>query len=209
MTTMPTPKNDHIIIVRGTVTDVSVILHLLDKAVEWLVSQDRVGQWGTTPFSEKSRNHERVTEFATSGLGVWLAIKVLDDTAMKTVDEDPEQPSTALYFSTDLGVQGIVVGALAVGDKTPYVPAVSEPEAYVKLLVTDRKYIGGGIGRRLLDHARALTREAGVSLMRVDCYGGGDGKLVKYYESQGFKRSVTMDVEGWPCQVLEMRLEGS
>ena len=104
---------------------------------------------------------------------------------------------------------GVIVGALAIGDRMPYVTAVSEPELYVRLLVTDRKCAGNQIGKRLLDHARDLARKAGVSLLRVDCYAGGDAKLIQYYESQGFERFESLNVKGeWPCQVLAQRLDG-
>jgi GNAT superfamily N-acetyltransferase len=99
------------------------------------------------------------------------------------------------------------MGALAIGDKMDYVPAIAEDELYVRLLITDRKWAGKGIGKRLLDHARHLAIQAGILLLRVDCYAGGDGKLVRYYESQGFERSESLKLEGhWPCQVLIQRL---
>ncbi|KAJ5382964.1 hypothetical protein N7517_000875 [Penicillium concentricum] len=99
------------------------------------------------------------------------------------------------------------MGALAIGEKMPYVTAVPEPELYVQLLITDRRCAGKGVGKRLLDHAREVAKEIGVSLLRVDCYAGDDGKLVQYYESQGFKRFETLSLEGgWPCQVLAQRL---
>ncbi|HET6985715.1 MAG TPA: GNAT family N-acetyltransferase, partial [Kribbella sp.] len=80
----------------------------------------------------------------------------------------------------------------------------------VRLLVTDRKLAGQGIGSTLLDQARVLAREAGVSLIRVDCFAGGDGALVRYYESQGFTRSeafaVPVNGSEWLGQVLAQRL---
>jgi GNAT superfamily N-acetyltransferase len=105
---------------------------------------------------------------------------------------------------------GRVVGALAVGPAMSYVPTVDEPELYVRLLVTDRASAGQGIGGELLDHARGLAREAGVGLIRVDCFAGGDGALVRYYEKQGFVRDVEFTVPvndwEWPGQVLSQRL---
>lgn len=92
----------------------------------------------------------------------------------------------------------------------PYVPAVDEPELYVRLLVTDRSLAGHGIGSTLLDHARELARAAGVGLLRVDCFAGGDGALVRYYERQGFTRTeafaVPVNGSEWPGQVLAQRL---
>jgi GNAT superfamily N-acetyltransferase len=105
---------------------------------------------------------------------------------------------------------GRVVGALAVGDAMPYVRPAEEPELYVRLLVTDRESAGQNIGGVLLDHARELAREAGVGLLRVDCFAGGDGALVRYYEKQGFTRTETFAVpvngSEWPGQVLAQRL---
>ncbi|KAJ5185801.1 Acyl-CoA N-acyltransferase [Penicillium cf. griseofulvum] len=191
-----------IAIVRATVDDIPAVLHLLDTAVKWLVSHDRIGQWGEGSFSENPRRGEQLKEFATTGVGLWLAIKVADST---TINQNP--PSGILSKTVNGETSGSIIGAIAVGDRMPYVTPVSEPEIYVRLLITDRQWAGHQVGKRLLEHARDLANEAGVSLLRVDCYAGGDGKLVQYYESQGFKRFERMDLEGgWPCQVLAQNL---
>ncbi len=66
---------------------------------------------------------------------------------------------------------------------------------------------GHGAGSALLAHAAEETRRAGVSLLRVDCYAGADGKLVRYYESNGFVRTDTYTAtNNWPGQVLARRL---
>lgn len=191
-------------IVRGTEDDVPAVLHLLDTAVKWLVSRDRVGQWGAAPFSENPQRAERLREFATTGQGLWLAIKVADDSPMLGQNRLSNIDSQALNGEAPR----VIIGALAIGDRMPYVTPVSEPELYVRLLVTDRRWAGNGIGKRLLEHSRGLANRAGVSLLRVDCYAGGDGKLIQYYESQGFKRVERLNLEGdWPCQVLAQRLD--
>ncbi|GFF51963.1 hypothetical protein IFM46972_09424 [Aspergillus udagawae] len=193
-----------IAIIQGTVDAVPAVLRLLDTAVKWLVSCDRIGQWGATPFSENPQRAERLREFATTGHGLWLAIKVTDDSPMLGQNRLSNLDPQAMNGEAP----GIIIGALAIGDRMPYVPPVSEPELYVRLLVTDRRWAGNKIGKRLLEHARDLANRAGVSLLRVDCYAGGDGKLIQYYESQGFKRSESLNLEGdWPCQVLAQRLD--
>jgi GNAT superfamily N-acetyltransferase len=161
--------------------DVPAVLALLDGATEWLVARGRTDQWGTQPHSTSPRRVEQITGFADDR-ELWVA---------------------------EAG--GRVVGALAVGDAMPYVPAATEPELYVRLLVTDRGSAGQNIGGVLLDHARDLARDAGVSLLRVDCFAGGDGALVRYYEKQGFTRTETFAVprvndSDWPGQVLAQRL---
>jgi GNAT superfamily N-acetyltransferase len=164
----------------GSRADVPTVLALLDRATEWLVANGRADQWGTQPHSTNPSRVEQIAAFAEAN-GLRIA-------------------------ETD----GRPVGALSVGDAMPYIPSVDEPELYVQLLVTERAAAGRGIGAALLDHARSAARERGVRLLRVDCFAGGDGALVRYYERQGFTRSdsfsVTTDNGPWPGQVLVQRL---
>ncbi|KAL4947312.1 acyl-CoA N-acyltransferase [Aspergillus filifer] len=191
-----------ITIIRGTIHDTSAVLHLLDKAVAWLASQDRTGQWGTKPFSEDPKRVERLQEFAMTGFGLWLAVDTETPTSFVDAETaNKEEQSVA---------PGKVIGAIAFGERNSYVPPVTEPEAYVRLLVTDRECAGRGVGKQLVEHARGIAREAELSLLRVDCYAGGDGKLVRYYESLGFERLERLELEGgWACQILAERLNST
>ncbi|MEU8300195.1 GNAT family N-acetyltransferase [Micromonospora sp. NPDC048909] len=171
----------HLTVRPGDPTDAPAVLRLLDDATAWLVARGRTGQWGTEPASADPRRIAQADAWAGSG-GLWLAM----------LGERP-------------------VGALVVGAATEYVPAATEPEVYVNLLVTDRAYAGQAIGGRLLAQAAELARDRGVGLLRVDCYAGGDGALVRWYERQGFTRTDPFTVrrpgrEPWPGQVLARRL---
>jgi GNAT superfamily N-acetyltransferase len=75
--------------------------------------------------------------------------------------------------------------------------------------VTSRRVIGQGVGRALVDRAIEVARERGIDLIRVDCYGGDDRKLVTAYERLGFTPTHVVMVKEWPAQVLEMRVSGS
>ncbi|MEV6301152.1 GNAT family N-acetyltransferase [Actinoplanes sp. NPDC051861] len=161
----------------GSLDDVAAVLRLMDGAVEWLVSQGRTGQWGTAPMSGDPARIARFTAMAEQG---------------------------ELHIAT---IGDEVVGVLGVGPAMEYVPAAAEPEVYVRLLVTDRARKGSEIGARLLDHARDIARERGVVLLRVDCYAGADGALVRYYERQGFTAAETFQVGEWPGQILAERLD--
>ncbi|CAG8940258.1 unnamed protein product [Penicillium salamii] len=195
----------NIAIVRGTVDSVPAVLEILDSTVKWLASRGRSGQWGETPFSENPARADQLREFATTGSGLWLAVSVADDKHLP----DHDGFSSKNLETMDGEALGVVIGVIALGDRMPYVPPISEPELYVRLLVTDRKWAGKKIGERLLQHARALANEAEVSLLRVDCYAGSDSKLVQYYESQGFERFERLNLkDNWPCQVLAQRLDG-
>jgi GNAT superfamily N-acetyltransferase len=161
--------------------DVPAVLALLDGATEWLVARGQTEQWGTSPHSTSPRRVAQITGFADDG-GLWVG---------------------------EIGTR--IVGALAVGEAMEYVPAATEPELYVRLLVTDRASAGQNIGGVLLDHARNLAGDSGARVIRVDCFAGGDGALVRYYEAQGFTRDVEFAVPrvnepDWPGQVLVRRL---
>ncbi|MGR6318470.1 GNAT family N-acetyltransferase [Micromonospora soli] len=165
----------------GGPEDAATVLRLLDSATAWLAARGRTGQWGTEPASSDPRRIAQADVWTTGG-GLYLAM--LGDA---------------------------VVGALVVGAATDYVPPAVEPELYVNLLVTDRAYAGHGIGARLLAYAAELARGRGLGLLRVDCYGGDDRALVRFYEGCGFTATEPFTVERpgrqpWPGQVLERRL---
>lgn len=150
---------------------------MFDGAVAWLVERGREGQWGSTPWSQDPRRVERVRGMATHP-GLLVA-----------------------------EVGGVAAGAMILTETPPaHVPPAGEPEVYIDLLITGREHTGRGVGAFLLDHARAATRERGISLLRVDCWAGGDGRLVRYYTSKGFTPSERFEVDGWVGQVFEDRL---
>jgi GNAT superfamily N-acetyltransferase len=160
--------------------DVPAVLELLDAAVRWLTARGRSGQWGTEPLSRNPAQVDQLTGWAADGT---LHVAVTGDA---------------------------VVGALGLGPAPRYAPPADEPELYVTLLVTDRSRAGQDIGGRLLAHARAITRRRRIGLLRVDCYAGGDGALVRYYERQGFtattRFTIALSTGPWHGQVLEHRL---
>ena len=160
---------------RGGPGDAGAVIALFDEAVAWMAARGQTGQWGNEPMSRNAKMVARVREWA-AGDGLWMA-------------EDGGAP----------------VGALVVGERPEHVHPVGEPERYVELLLSSRARAGERIGARLIGHAIALAREAGVALLRVDCWAGAP-KLVGFYEAQGFVRDGTFDVGGWPGQVLSMRL---
>jgi GNAT superfamily N-acetyltransferase len=171
---------DEITIRSAGPADVPAALGLMEGAARWLVARGRPGQWGTAPQATDPRRIATFTAWAEAG-ELYLA----------AIADEP-------------------VGALAVGAAPDHVPPASEPELYVNLLVTDRARAGRGIGRMLLDHARTLARQRGLGRLRVDCYGGDDRALVRYYEREGFTATEPFTVETsrgpWPGQLLEERI---
>ncbi|MEU7135733.1 GNAT family N-acetyltransferase [Streptomyces sp. NPDC046261] len=163
----------------GSLADAPAILDMLDSAVAWMNDRGNTEQWGTTPYSQKPGAVERVERYTTEN---------------------------APYIAE---LAGVAVGALVLGcgpsPQMPIAPA-EEPERYTRLLVSDRRHVGLGIGAALLAHAAEETRRAGVALLRVDCWAGGGGELVAFYERNGFTPTDRFLSEAWPGQVLARRI---
>ena len=157
--------------------DERLLLALLDDAVRWMNEQGNTEQWGTEAFSAVPARVEQAKGWVDGGRAV---LAMLD---------------------------GRPVGALVLGDAPAYVPAATEPEVYVVLLVSARDDVARGVGRRLLALGDEVALRTGVGRLRIDCYGGGDGALVRYYESAGFTEIGEFTYkETWPGRVLERRL---
>ncbi|CAB3907166.1 GNAT family N-acetyltransferase [Achromobacter sp. ACM04] len=171
--TLKAKETNELTIRRARVEDAPAVLRIFDQVIAWFVSMGNEGQWGSEPWSTLPKRIAGVTE-ACALPGAWVA-------------EDPE---------------GGIHGALVLGASMPYVPAATEPEIYVRLLVASRDERARGLGRRLLAFADDQARAAGVDRLRVDCYGGGNGALARFYESCGYQRISTFDVNGWPGQLL-------
>jgi GNAT superfamily N-acetyltransferase len=163
----------------GSLADAPAVLDMLDSAVAWMNDRGNTEQWGTTPYSQNPGGVERVERYTTENTPY---IAELDGT-----------PVGALVLDSGPSPQ------------MPIAPA-GEPERYVRLLVSDRRHAGRGIGAALLAHAAEETRRAGVDLLRVDCWAGGGGELVAFYERNGFTPTDRFLSGSWPGQVLARRV---
>lgn len=166
---------------RGSSADTDSVLALFDANIVWLAERGSADQWGSEPWSESAKHVEFVRDLLTSGT--------------VTIAE----------------IDGVVVGASVVTDHPmPYVPAADEEERYLKLLISSPAHRGQKIGHQLIELAREQTLSDGVSLLRVDCYAGGDRRLVSYYVSEGFTPTQEIEVRpGIWVQVFEWRHEPS
>ncbi|NYH51127.1 MULTISPECIES: GNAT family N-acetyltransferase [Nocardiopsis] len=141
---------------QGGPADLPAVLETFDSTVAWLAAHGRSGQWGDQPWSRDPARIALVEELVTEGL--WVA-EIGDEAA----------------------------GFLTITEQAPdYAPPVAERELYVRLLLVSRAHAGKNVGGTLLALARRQAHVRGIGLLRVDCWAGGDGALVRYYERQGF-----------------------
>lgn len=162
----------------GGPDDLDATLALLDEAVAWLAAAGRTGQWGSEPFSADEARRDHFAELLATG-----TVRIAED-------------------------DGVAIGvAVLTPEPSPYVGAADVPELFVRLLCTSRRRSGSGVGRALVEDAERLAREAGVGRLRVDCYAGSQGALVRTYERLGFTVDdyFVVDREGqepWPGCLL-------
>ena len=107
-----------------------------------MVARGQSAQWGDRPFSERPETRKRVHEMAQHE-GLWIAER-----------------------------DGAPVGALIVGARPAHVHPIGARELYVELLISSRAHAGNDIGGQLVRRADALAAEAGVPVLRVDCWAG-------------------------------------
>lgn len=76
--------------------------------------------------------------------------------------------------------------------------------AYIHGLVIDRRFAGDGLGGRLLDWAEQRARDAGRSVVRLDCV-ETNLRLRRYYRDRGFAEVGRRDFGDtwWPVTLLE------
>jgi|SRR3954447_6208340 GNAT superfamily N-acetyltransferase len=171
----------------GGPDDIAAVLALGDEAVTWMNARGNTQQWGTAPWTG-SQGREAAIGGQAHGGGMRIA-----------EDQDGPVPGAT------------VLGALVITEVPPaYVPAVAERELYVNLLLVSRRHSGRGVGAALIGRTKQEAAARGIGLIRVDCWAGEDGSLVRVYERYGFSRvrefTVGLPAGDWPGMLLAMRL---
>ena len=164
--------------------DAPRVLAVMDGIMEWLVGLGRTAQWGTQPWSESEALVQRVRGRI-------------------------DRRELRVAVTGDDEIAGIVSLSRQAAD---YVRATEEPELFINLLATSRRFKGHDVGGLLIAEARAEAARQGLGLLRVDCFAGDDGRLKDWYASQGFAEVEPFVVkrEGrpdWPGMLFAMRVD--
>lgn len=165
----------------ATVQDTNFIIGAFDSVIPVLIAAGNVGQWGTELFSDKDGFPDSTRDdlvqsehFRTTGQGE----------RMRTfVAETHESPAPVAFitireghFSQHLSSLGALKASL---DEAEGLPG---GYSYIDVLIADQRVPQDqrrGAGAALIEHVKQHTRDIGARDVYVDCWSGGDGKLVQ------------------------------
>jgi protein-tyrosine phosphatase len=107
-------------------------------------------------------------------------------------------------------LDGAVAGAVRLAWSDVAVWGVQEPDAgYVQALMTARRAVGLGLGRRLLAHVERVAAASGRTRVRLSCLRGNVG-LERFYLAAGYGEVGARSFEdhpGWdPVTLLEKEI---
>jgi GNAT superfamily N-acetyltransferase len=154
---------------RATVSDMEVVIRLIDDAAEWLqgIGTD---QWAT-PWPNRVGRDSRIMSSISQGK-TWIGWD--NDIAAATITADPDYNP---YWPDDLR---------------------RDPAVYVHRLVVGRPYKGVGLGAALLNWAgKTARRDHGARWIRVNAWTTNLG-LHAYYLRQGFSACGFHADDGYP-----------
>ena len=173
---MTASKPKHISIREATTsTDTAFIISCFDSALPYLASIGSKGQWGTELFSERQWFCDEIRGFVEGDRDLATGIAWIADVEDENDGHGETRPAGAMVLTTT-------------GHQAPQSVLPPVKELYVKFLITDRRLeaVSKGVGACLLDFAKDFTRKQSIKLLRVDCWSGGNGGLVKYVPSWTF-----------------------
>ncbi|KAK4442829.1 hypothetical protein QBC34DRAFT_223737 [Podospora aff. communis PSN243] len=199
---VPSPAND----------DALFIAAAFDSCIPHLATIGSATQWGTEPISERPNFHEQRTssiaeaaEYLRTGAGKPVRVLIID----------AETPSGGWVPVGSSTLRGNYFSKYLLEQK--HLEHETKREGnwmFLEVLVTsfseEARPYRKGAGAALVKHAKAWAEELGMDVMFVDCWAGNEGKLVKFYEAQGFEKVDGFEVERpdgrdpWPGMFLRM-----
>ncbi|OAQ97096.1 hypothetical protein LLEC1_04176 [Akanthomyces lecanii] len=198
----------------ATVADADFIIGAFDSVIPVLIAAGNVGQWGTELFSDKAGFSDSTREdlaqserFRTTGQGERIRTFVAEahesraSVAFITIREG--------HFSQHISSLGALKAAVDEADSLP------GGFSYIDVLIADQRVPQDqrkGAGAALIEHVKQHTREIGARDVYVDCWSGGDGKLVQYYHSVGLKSIAPLEFKKkdgsiWAGILMRMQLD--
>ncbi|EEP77663.1 predicted protein [Uncinocarpus reesii 1704] len=205
--------------------DAAFIAAAFDSTLPHLASIGSGKQWGTELWSQKENFTKEVQAAIhqsevnrTTGEGEYVRVLIAE---VEGADLDGGSGS---YREDETGEKLLMVGAAIIQKAfSPYL--VSDPKCetiineanarddfiFLRALASDFRTgsFRRGAGAALVDEIKMHARLLGKKAVYVDCWAGNDGKLVAFYERQGFRvvapfEIVQPDKPAWPGAFLRL-----
>ncbi|KAK0648708.1 hypothetical protein B0T16DRAFT_408640 [Cercophora newfieldiana] len=209
-------------------TDALFILGAFDSCIPHLATIGSATQWGPEPFSSRPNILDRPVSaiaaaetYRLEGKGDPVGVFIAEAASSADADANTENDgSTSREGRVQVGAAVYKANCFPeyVKSQPQFEEVIQGQEKwmYLDMLVTEfsAKTEGKrkGAGAALVKKGREWAEEEGFGVMFVDCWAGNEGRLVGFYESQGFERVGEFVVvkpgteEKWPGMLLKMEL---
>ncbi|KAK4224641.1 hypothetical protein QBC38DRAFT_485017 [Podospora fimiseda] len=204
--------------------DAKFTVSAFDSCIPHLSSIGSAAQWGTTPLSTVrpefiTRHVKAITDgenYRLTGEGAPIRV-LIAEVELPPTDDSPGRLRVGSATLRAGYFPQYVLDQPHLREATSSAAKEEKGFMYLDILVTDfseatRPYRRGA-GAALLQYAKNwVGKELGMQVMYVDCWAGNEGKLVSFYEAQGFERVDGFVVEKpdneekWSGMLLRMDL---
>lgn len=183
--------------------DDSFLLACFDSQIKWLPSVGAGDQWGSNPISHDKDLQQKYRKYVQTS---------------QDCERQPWSPDSCRVYIAEANdqdgkavpVAGLILTAKSSDYVQPTIPEQdqTDPFVYMPLLISDRErgVLSKGAGVALIEFAKKEIVNFGFKRLCCDCWSGNDRKLVQFYENKGFKYIGKFDDDGWPGEVIELRL---
>ncbi|KAH7069797.1 hypothetical protein BKA63DRAFT_88880 [Paraphoma chrysanthemicola] len=186
--------------------DDSFITSVFDASLAYLESIGSLAQWGSIPFSQRpgwiegtKKQIEESERNHISNVTDALRIFILEAELAGQANVAHDLKDMHLRVSDEGRCYVSVAFAFVRGSWFPtYLPATIVSQAgqmlkenlYVEVMVNDNrtKNTFRGVGAALLQEVQNQARSWGKKALYLDGWAGNNGKLIRYYEQQGFQK---------------------
>lgn len=207
-------------------SDAAFITSAFDSTLPHLAATGNAGQWGTQPFSEKEVFRLSVFDDLTAakkyretGQGEKVRMFLAEvedgngDEGFRRVDERGKgMLSVATMTIRD---DDFAAHLKDLPELQSTIESAAEEGSFIFIDVLVSDYRTGprrkGAGLALLNYVKDLAHKEGKRTVFMDCYRGGTGRLIEYYEQQGFRRVGEFEYQQangtmWPGRLLRLDL---
>ncbi|KAK1753898.1 hypothetical protein QBC47DRAFT_32015 [Echria macrotheca] len=169
--------------------DLNFLVAAFDSTLPHLATIGSGAQWGSIPFSQREGTYEQELKDLRAAEAYRLTREGPEFRILIAEAKDGNDKYIPVGWTTLRGEY--LSPYLLEASALDHVTKTAKNYLFMYVLVTDFRAgaLRKGVGAALVQYAKAWAEELGKDVFYVDCWGGNDGKLIKFYEAQGFSRA--------------------